>query len=105
MMQSRLFCVANFRTLLWVGFLDENPKIVAGGVATWTEEGESEPLLLLCRRAIEPRLGYWNLPAGYMEKDETTEEAAVREAMEEAGASIKPEGLLAMYDIKHIGQV
>ena len=49
----------------------QNPKIVVGAVAT--HEGK----ILMCRRAIEPRRGFWTLPAGYLELEETPEEGAV----------------------------
>ncbi|MFC7552012.1 NUDIX domain-containing protein [Pseudoroseomonas wenyumeiae] len=77
----------------------ENPKIIAGAVV------EVEGGVLLCRRAIEPRAGFWTLPAGYMELGETVEEAAAREAWEEAQARIRPDGILAVYSIARIGQV
>lgn len=77
----------------------ENPKIVVGSVVA--EEGR----VLLCRRAIEPRRGFWTLPAGYMELGETVEDGARREALEEAEARIAPEGVLAIYSIPRIGQV
>ena len=77
----------------------ENPKIVVGSVVA--EAGR----VLLCKRAIEPRSGYWTLPAGYLELHETTAEGARREAMEEAGADIALDGLLAIYDVSRIGQV
>ena len=77
----------------------ENPKIVVGSVVA---EGG---LVLLCRRAIEPRRGFWTLPAGYLELHETTAEGARREAMEEAGADIELDGILALYDVSRIGQV
>jgi ADP-ribose pyrophosphatase YjhB (NUDIX family) len=77
----------------------ENPKIVVGTVVS--EAGR----ILLCRRAIEPRRGFWTLPAGYMEMAETVEEGARREAWEEAGARIALEGVLAIYSIARIGQV
>jgi ADP-ribose pyrophosphatase YjhB (NUDIX family) len=77
----------------------ENPKIVVGSVVV--DQGR----VLLCRRAIEPRMGFWTLPAGYMELHETTAEGAKREAMEEAGADIELEGILALYDVSRIGQV
>ena len=67
----------------------ENPKIVVGSVVA--EDGR----VLLCRRAIEPRSGFWTLPAGYLELHETTAEGARREAMEEAGADIALDGILA----------
>jgi ADP-ribose pyrophosphatase YjhB (NUDIX family) len=77
----------------------QNPKIVAGAVCTWEDK------ILLARRAIEPRKGAWTLPAGYMELGETTEQAAQREAREEACASIEIDRLLAMYSVARIGQV
>ena len=77
----------------------ENPKIVAGALIL------SGDRVLLCRRAIEPRLGFWTLPAGYMELGETVEEAARREAAEEAEADIVLEGMLALFSIARIGQV
>jgi len=81
-------------------FIDyENPKIVAGSVVTRDEQ------ILLCKRAIEPRKGFWTLPAGYMEQGETIEEAAAREAREEACAEIEIDRVLAMYTVARIGQV
>ncbi|WP_372619263.1 NUDIX domain-containing protein [Falsiroseomonas sp.] len=77
----------------------ENPKIVTGSVVV--QDGK----VLLCRRAIEPRRGFWTIPAGYMELNETVEEAARREAREEACAEIAIEGILALYSIARIGQV
>jgi len=77
----------------------ENPRLVVGCVATW------ENKILLCRRAIEPRRGYWTLPAGFMENGETTAEAACRETLEEAGASITTDALFSMSSIAHINQV
>ena len=59
----------------------------------------------MCRRAIEPRMNYWTLPAGYLENHETPEEGARREAMEEARASIVLETLLAVYSVRRISQV
>ncbi len=77
----------------------ENPKLVVGAVCTW------DGLILLCRRAIEPRRGRWTLPAGYMELNETAEDGARREAREEAGVEIEIDGLLAVYNIPRISQV
>jgi len=77
----------------------ENPKIIVGTVIA--EPGG----ILLCRRAIEPRRGFWTLPAGYLELGETAEEGAQREAWEEARARIVLEGLLAVFSIARIGQV
>ena len=87
------------------GFVNyQNPKIVVGSVATWQPPGETE-LLLLCRRAINPRRGYWTLPAGFMELHETAEQAAMREALEEAEAQIEIDTLLAVYSIPRISMV
>lgn len=76
-----------------------NPKIVVGSVCTLDDR------LLICRRAIEPRLGFWTIPAGYMELGETAEDGAIREAWEEARARIAIDGLLAVYSVPRIGQV
>jgi ADP-ribose pyrophosphatase YjhB (NUDIX family) len=77
----------------------ENPKVVVGSVVADNDR------VLLCRRAIEPRAGFWTIPAGYMEMHETVEEGARREAWEEARARIAIEGVLAVYSIARIGQV
>ena len=77
----------------------ENPKIVVGSVIA---EGDS---VLLCRRAIAPREGFWTIPAGYMELGETVIEGAQREAWEEARARIAIDGLLAIYSLARISQV
>lgn len=61
--------------------------------------------ILLCRRAINPRKGFWTLPAGYMELNETSIEGALREAREEACAQIEIERLLAVYNIPRLSQV
>jgi ADP-ribose pyrophosphatase YjhB (NUDIX family) len=82
------------------GFINyENPKIIVGAVCSW------EDRILLCRRAINPRRGYWTLPAGYLELNESTSAGAMREAWEEARAKIAIDGLLAVYDIPRISQV
>ena len=76
-----------------------NPRVVVGSVCTW------EGRYLLCRRAIEPRRGFWTLPAGFLEVGETTADGARREAWEEARARIDLRDVLALYDLPHIGQV
>lgn len=76
-----------------------NPKVVVGSVVL--HEGR----ILMCRRAIEPRKGFWTLPAGFMEQGETAEEGARREAREEANAEIVLKDLLAVYSIPRIAQV
>jgi ADP-ribose pyrophosphatase YjhB (NUDIX family) len=82
------------------GFIQyDNPKIVVGAVPLWQDK------VLLCRRAIAPRIGYWTLPAGYLELGETPEAGAAREAMEEANARIAIDALLAVYSVPRISQV
>ncbi len=82
------------------GFVNyENPKIVVGSVATWDDR------FLLCRRAIDPRTGFWTLPAGYLELNESAAEGALREAWEEARARLILDQLLAIYSIPRISQI
>jgi ADP-ribose pyrophosphatase YjhB (NUDIX family) len=81
----------------------QNPKMVLGSIPVWEREGELK--LLLCKRAIEPRYGYWTLPAGFMENNETTAEAAIRETVEEAGANIKLGALFTLLNVSHVHQV
>lgn len=91
--RSRLVCAD-------CGFINyENPKVVVGAVCSWGDR------ILMCRRAIEPRRGFWTLPAGYMELEETTTDGARREAWEEARARIEIEGVLAVYSIPRLSQV
>ena len=61
--------------------------------------------ILLCRRAIQPREGYWNLPAGFLENGETLEEGALREAKEEAGIEGEIIRLHCMYNVPRINQI
>lgn len=77
----------------------QNPRIIAGTIPIWGEQ------VLLCRRAIEPRKGFWTLPAGFMENAETTTEAAIRETWEEALARVTIGGLYTMINLPHIDQV
>lgn len=76
-----------------------NPKIVSGAVVS--QDGK----ILLCRRAIEPRKGFWTLPAGFLEQHEAPHLGAIREAREEACCDIAIDALLAVYSITHISQV
>lgn len=77
----------------------ENPKIVTGVIPLF--QGK----ILLCKRAIEPKKNLWTVPSGYMELNETLQEAALREAHEEAGIKPKIDYLHTIYDLPHIGQV
>ena len=76
-----------------------NPKILVGSVVSY------EGRILLCKRAIEPRRGYWTLPAGFLELGETPEDGALREAREEACAALCIERLLCVYSVLEISQV
>ncbi|HJT22677.1 MAG TPA: NUDIX hydrolase [Nitrospira sp.] len=76
-----------------------NPKIVAGCIPQWEDQ------ILLCRRAIEPKSGLWTFPAGFMEIGESTEQAAVRETIEEAQADVTLITLHSVLSLPHIGQV
>jgi ADP-ribose pyrophosphatase YjhB (NUDIX family) len=76
-----------------------NPKLVVGAIPEW------EDRILLCRRAIEPRLGHWTLPAGFMENAETTAQAAARETLEEACARIEVGDIFTLINVPHISQV
>lgn len=77
-----------------------NPKVVCGCIPEW-DDGR----ILLCRRAIEPRKGYWTLPAGFMENGETVEQGAMRETLEEADARVDDLSLYGVYSLPHISQV
>ncbi|MEW6247115.1 MAG: NUDIX hydrolase [Nitrospirota bacterium] len=77
----------------------QNPKIVAGCIPEWNGS------ILLCRRAIEPRSGLWTFPAGFMEIGESTEQAALRETLEEAHADVEIASLYAVFSLPHISQV
>jgi len=76
-----------------------NPRIVVGCVP------EAGSRILLCRRAIDPRYGYWTLPAGFMENGETLAQGAARETQEEALAQVEVRDLLAIVDVTHARQV
>jgi ADP-ribose pyrophosphatase YjhB (NUDIX family) len=77
----------------------QNPRMVIGTIP------EYDGRILLCRRAIEPRYGYWTLPAGFMENDETAGQAARRETLEEAGAHIELGEPFSMISVPYVNQV
>jgi ADP-ribose pyrophosphatase YjhB (NUDIX family) len=77
----------------------ENPLNVVGTLPVWDDK------VLLCRRNIEPRHGYWTLPAGFMELGETTEQGAMRETTEEAGARVELQGLFTLLNVVRVGQL
>lgn len=77
----------------------ENPINVVGTLPVWGEQ------VLLCRRNIEPRYGFWTLPAGFLELGESTAEGALRETDEEAGARVELQGLFTVLNVVRVGQV
>lgn len=77
----------------------KNPLVVVGCVA------ERDGKVLLCKRAIEPRYGYWTVPAGFMELGETAGGGAARETLEEALATVELGHLFALVDVVDAGQV
>ncbi|MDD2924567.1 NUDIX hydrolase [Rhodoferax sp.] len=77
----------------------ENPLNVVGTIPVWGDK------VLLCKRNIEPRLGRWTLPAGFMELDETVSQGAARETLEEAGAQFEMGDFYALVNIARVGQV
>jgi len=77
----------------------QNPNIVAGCLPVY--QGK----VLLCRRGIEPRYGYWTLPAGFMENGEAVDHAASRETREEACARVQNLQLYTVSSLLHVNQV
>ncbi len=77
----------------------ENPKVVVGCIP------EMDGKILLCRRSIEPCLGKWTLPAGYLENGETVSQGARRETLEEAGARIEILAPYALFNICYVNQI
>lgn len=76
-----------------------NPRIVTGCLVTHGDQ------VLLCKRAIEPRAGYWTLPAGFLENGETAAEGAVRETWEEAEARVNVGDLYTVFNLPYISQL
>jgi ADP-ribose pyrophosphatase YjhB (NUDIX family) len=81
----------------------ENPLNVVGTIPWMMDGGELK--VLLCQRNIEPRKGFWTLPAGFMELGETTAQGALRETHEEAGAEVKLGSLFSLINVERVGQV
>lgn len=77
----------------------DNPKVVTGVLAVHNDK------ILLCRRAIEPRLGYWTLPAGFMELGETMAQGGLRETIEEAEATAINAQLYCLLEVPNLGQI
>jgi ADP-ribose pyrophosphatase YjhB (NUDIX family) len=77
----------------------ENPRNVVGTIPVWEDK------ILLCKRAIQPRLGFWTLPAGFLEINESTQAGAQRETLEEAGAVVEVGPLFSLLNVIHAEQV
>jgi ADP-ribose pyrophosphatase YjhB (NUDIX family) len=77
----------------------QNPRMVVGTIP------EHEGRILLCRRAIEPRYGYWTLPAGFLENGESVAQGALRETIEEAGAQVEIGEAFSMISVPYVNQV
>lgn len=77
----------------------QNPKVVVGCIPEWEDK------VLLCRRAIDPLYGLWTLPAGFMQRGETTLAGAARESREEANARLAIAPLYSLCNLPHIDQV
>ena len=92
--RSRTLCLYCLRRIFY-----ENPLNIVGTVPVWEDK------VLLCRRAIEPRKGYWTLPAGHQEMKETTRDGAARETREEAGIDFRIADEPYVYlDLAHASQ-
>ena len=78
----------------------QNPKVIAGCIPE-AEDGR----VLMCRRAIEPRLGKWTFPAGFLEMGETTAQGAARETLEEAQAQVEVDDLFVVIGIPYVSQI
>lgn len=77
----------------------QNPKIIVGCLP------ERDGKILLCKRAIEPRYGFWTAPAGFMELGESITAGAARETLEEACATVRMGPLFAAVDVVYAGQL
>lgn len=82
----------------------QNPKTVVGTVPLY-HNSQGEPSILLCKRGIEPRLGYWTLPAGFLENDETTLQGAVRETLEETCAEVSHISMYRVLNVPYSNQI
>lgn len=77
----------------------QNPRIITGCLAIWEDQ------VLLCKRSIQPRRGFWTLPAGFLENGETARAGAARETWEEAQAKVANTELYTMFSLPHISQI
>jgi ADP-ribose pyrophosphatase YjhB (NUDIX family) len=77
----------------------QNPKVIAGILPTYKSK------VLLCKRSIQPQVGYWTLPAGFLENGESSLEGAIRECSEEANTQVRDPSIYAIFDIPQINQI
>jgi ADP-ribose pyrophosphatase YjhB (NUDIX family) len=77
----------------------QNPKVIVGCIPIWEDK------IMLCRRGIEPQYGFWNIPGGFLENDETVEHGAMREALEEAGVALEITHLQSIFSVTVVQQV
>ena len=77
----------------------QNPRVIVGCIPIWEDK------VMLCRRGIEPQLGLWNVPGGFMENNETVEEGAAREMFEETHGRVRIIGLQSVFTVLHVNQV
>ncbi|MFT4047331.1 MAG: NUDIX hydrolase [Solimonas sp.] len=77
-----------------------NPKVIVGVIPE-----AADGRILMCKRNIEPRLGLWTFPAGFMELGETSAQGAAREALEEAQADVVVDGLLMVINVPYVSQI
>lgn len=77
----------------------QNPLVIVGCLPIW------ENKIMLCKRGIEPRLGFWNLPGGFMENNETIEQGAMREMKEETHADVKIIGIQSIFSVPQVNQL
>ena len=78
------------------GFIHyQNPTPAAGCLV------EHDGRVLMVQRKYPPYVGGWTLPAGYVEWDETPEQAAVRETNEETGLQVVSAGLFGVFPWRH----
>jgi ADP-ribose pyrophosphatase YjhB (NUDIX family) len=76
-----------------------NPKVIVGCIPEWEER------VLMCRRAIQPRVGLWTFPAGFLELGETSSQGAARETLEEAQAHVEIEDLCVVINVPYVNQI
>jgi ADP-ribose pyrophosphatase YjhB (NUDIX family) len=77
----------------------QNPKIIVSCLPIWADK------IMLCRRGIEPQLGLWNLPGGFMENKESVEGGALREMFEETGCEGTILSLNSVFSVLPVHQV